>query len=175
MRCGRLVCRVDEVVEQHEQGVAFTGVGCDKVVEKHLVLLADAVDAAHPLFQAYEGPGDVVVDQDVGGLEVDAFVACVGCDDDLELAAHEGKADSVSLRIVLAAGVHTGGVAGGSEPVGDPLSCVGVLGEHDRLLSVARGDAVLGEAAFDEPLPLRRLPCGLLDRGADLVDQGLDS
>ena len=46
--------------------------------------LADAVDAAEALFQAVGVPGQVVVDHQVGALEVDAFAGGVGGDQDLD-------------------------------------------------------------------------------------------
>ena len=44
--------------------------------------LSDAVDAAEPLLKAVRVPGEVVVDHQVGSLEVDAFAGGVGGDQD---------------------------------------------------------------------------------------------
>ena len=76
----------DEVVEEDLQNVALAGVGRDQVVQLDIAGLADPVDAAHPLFETDEGPRDVPVHQHVRGLQVDAFVACVRRDEDLEVA-----------------------------------------------------------------------------------------
>ena len=47
--------------------------------------LADAVDAAEALFQAVRVPGQVVVDHQVGALQVDAFAGGVGGQQHLHL------------------------------------------------------------------------------------------
>ena len=51
------------------------------------MLLAVAVDAAHPLLQAHRVPRDVVVDHEPAELEVDAFAGGLGGDQDLALLA----------------------------------------------------------------------------------------
>jgi len=66
------------------------------------------VDAAHALLKADQRPGDVVVDQDVCGLQVDALVAGVGADEDLEVAAGEGVAGVIPDMVVVASGVPAG-------------------------------------------------------------------
>ena len=65
--------------------------GGDEVVELHVAGLADAVDAPHPLFEPHQRPRDVPVHEDVRGLEVDAFVARVSRDEDLEVAARRTR------------------------------------------------------------------------------------
>ena len=47
------------------------------------------MDAAHPLLEAVRVPGDVVVEQDVANLEVNALARRLGGDQDLDLAFPE--------------------------------------------------------------------------------------
>ena len=56
----------------------------DQVPEVADFGLADAVNAAEPLFQAVGIPGQVVVDHQVRALEVDAFAGGVGGDQDFD-------------------------------------------------------------------------------------------
>gem|GEM_PF-4780743 len=52
--------------------------------------LADAVRAAVALVELYRVPGDVVVDDDAGALQVQAFRGEVGGDEAIDGAAAEG-------------------------------------------------------------------------------------
>ena len=163
----QLVRGGDEVVEEREERLALARVGCDEVVEEDIARLPDAMDPAHALLEANERPRDVVVDEDVGGLKVDALVAGVGRHDDLEVAAHEREADLVAFAMRLSAGVDAGCEALRLEPFGDPFGGVGVLAEDDRLLGVARQDPVGREAVVDQSLPFRGSPVR-----AELVGSG---
>ena len=60
-------------------------VGGDQVPQVADLRLADAVDAAEALFQAVRVPGQVVVDHQVGALQVDAFAGGVGGQQHLHL------------------------------------------------------------------------------------------
>ncbi len=62
-----------ELLEQAVVDLAFAGVLGDEVPEVADLGLADAVDPAEALFQAVRVPGQVVVDHQVGALEVDAL------------------------------------------------------------------------------------------------------
>jgi len=53
--------------------VALDGVGSDEVEDQAVLALAVAVDASHPLLQAVRVPRDIVVEEDVANLKVDAF------------------------------------------------------------------------------------------------------
>src|SRR5208283_5584915 len=64
---------------------SLTGVLGHQVPEMANFGLADAVDATEPLFQPVGVPGKVVVDHQVGALEVDALSSRVGGDQDLHL------------------------------------------------------------------------------------------
>ena len=65
--------------------LAFAGLLGDEIPEMANLGLADAVDAAEPLLEAVGVPGQVVVDHQMGALEVDAFAGGVGGDEDLRL------------------------------------------------------------------------------------------
>src|SRR5271157_1386611 len=64
---------------------AFTGVLGDQVPEMADLGLADAVDTAEALLEPVRVPGKVVVDHQVGALEVDALSGRVGSDQDLHV------------------------------------------------------------------------------------------
>lgn len=78
-----------ELLVQALEDAAFDGVGGDEVEDEAVLALAVAVDAAHPLLQAVRVPGDIVVEEDVAGLEVDPFAGRFGGDEDLDLAFPE--------------------------------------------------------------------------------------
>ena len=69
--------------------MALDGVGRDEVEDQAVFRLAVAMDASHPLFQPVGVPRDVVVEQDVAALEVDAFAGRLGRDQDLDRAFAE--------------------------------------------------------------------------------------
>ena len=110
--------------------------------------LADAVDAAEALLQAVRIPGQVVVDHQVGALQVDAFASGVGRDQDLHflvvrecflrlaplLAAHAAVDDDDRL----------GPPEQGADPLGQVVQGVAVLGEDDELAAVPVGVEHLG-------------------------------
>ena len=63
--------------------LALAGLLGDEVPEVADLGLADAVDAAEALLEPVRVPGQVVVDHQVGALEVDALAGGVGGDQDL--------------------------------------------------------------------------------------------
>ena len=58
-----------------------------KLKIRQSLLLAVAVDAAHALLQPVRVPGNVVVEQDVAELEVDALAGRLGGHEDLDVAS----------------------------------------------------------------------------------------
>ena len=78
-----------QLLEQPLEDAALDGVGGDEVEDQAVLALAVAVDAAHPLLEAVGVPGDVVVEQDVAELEVDALARGLGGDEDLDRALAE--------------------------------------------------------------------------------------
>ena len=66
--------------------------------------LTDAVDAPEALFQAVGIPGQVVVDHEMGALQVDAFPSGIGSDQDKHLfVLHEALLDGAPLLTAQAA------------------------------------------------------------------------
>ena len=132
------------------------------------------MDAAHALLKPHQGPWDVVVDQHVRGLEVDAFIACVCGDDGLKIAAHERFPNFIAVWFGLPTGVHPCGEPLANETLGDPFRGVGVFGEYHHLLAAAGSDAVGGETVVYEALPFRRNPFRVGDGCFDPCDELLD-
>ena len=74
-----------QLFEQRAVDVAFAGLLGDQVPEVADLGLADAVDAPEALLEPVGIPGQVVVDHQVGALEVDALAGGVGRQQDLHL------------------------------------------------------------------------------------------
>ena len=109
--------------------------------------LADAVDAAEALLDPVRVPRQVVVDHEVGALEVQALAGGVGRDQDPGVdVLGEQLCDLAALLAPDAAVDGDHGVGAAEEiadPLGEVLQGVAVLGEDDDLLA---GDhRVVGE------------------------------
>ena len=78
-----------ELVQESLEYPPLDGVGGDEVEDQAVKLLAIPVDAPHPLFQAVGVPGDVVVEEDVAALEVDALAGRLGGHQDLDVPLTE--------------------------------------------------------------------------------------
>ena len=78
-----------ELVQQPLQDPTLDGVGRDEVEDQAVEPLSVAVDTAHSLFEAVRIPRDVVVEEDVAALQVDAFAGRLGGDQDLDGAISE--------------------------------------------------------------------------------------
>src|SRR5205823_8661727 len=66
------------------ENAPLDGVRRHKVENEAVLPLPVAVNAAHPLLQAVRVPRDVVVEEDVAALEVDALARGLGGDQDLD-------------------------------------------------------------------------------------------
>src|SRR5262249_39210489 len=71
-----------ELVEQGAVDVAFAGLFSHQVPEVTDLRLPDAVNTPEPLLQAIGVPRQVVVDHQVGTLQVDALARCIGGEQD---------------------------------------------------------------------------------------------
>ena len=138
-----------QLFEQALVDVALARVGGDQVPEVADLGLADAVDAAEALFEAVGVPGQVVVDHEVGALEVDALAGGVGREQHAHLrVVAEGLLRGAAL---LAAQSAVDGYDSRLAPEagGDALvqivERVAVLGEDDQLL-LRRGDRLRDRA-----------------------------
>ena len=74
-----------EFFQQSPIDLALAGFRSDEVPEMADLGLADAVDAAEPLFEPVGIPWQVVIDHQVRALEVDAFASRVRCQQHLHL------------------------------------------------------------------------------------------
>jgi hypothetical protein len=146
------LARLFELFQQLAVDVAFAGVVGNQVPQVADFGLADTVDAAKALFQPVGVPRQVVIDHQVGALEVDA------------LAGRIGGQQHLDFGVVLEGFLHLAGVLLGRTPpwmmttasfrprkLGDAVfqvvERVAVLGEDDQLL-VRRG---LGRRIWPEP------------------------
>ena len=77
------VCRslLLDLFEESLEDLALPGVGGDEVPESADLLLADAVHATEALLDAVGIPREVVVDHEVGGLEVETLTGGIGRDE----------------------------------------------------------------------------------------------
>ena len=133
--------------EQLGEDGAFPGVGRDEVPQVADLGLADAVDAAEALLDPVRVPREVVVDHEVGALEVQALAGGVGRDQDPGVDVLGEQLFSLGALISPDAAVDgDDGVAAAEEiadALGEVLQGVAVLGEDDDLLT---GDhRVVGE------------------------------
>ena len=93
------------------------------------------MDTAHPLFQPDQRPRDIPVDQNVRYLQVDALVARISGDDDLEPTVHEPCLNCCPFSVIVSTGVALCCETGVLERSDEPVSGVGVLSEHDKLIA----------------------------------------
>ena len=80
-----------QLLQQPPVDVAFAGLVRDQIPQMTDLGLADPVDAAEALFQAVRVPRQVVVDHQVGALQVDAFARGVGRQQHLHLRGRAGR------------------------------------------------------------------------------------
>jgi hypothetical protein len=90
-----------ELVEQAPVDVALAGLVGHQVPQVADLRLADAVDAPEALLQPVGVPGQVVVDHEVGALEVDALAGGIGGDQHVDRGVV--RKASWALLAVLAA------------------------------------------------------------------------
>ena len=89
------LARLLQLLQQRAIDVALAGLVGDQVPEVADLGLADAVDAAEALLEPVRVPGQVVVDHQVGALEVDALAGGVGGEQHL----HVGVVPERLLRL----------------------------------------------------------------------------
>ncbi len=138
----RLARRFELLQEAGVDG-ALAGLVRDQVPEVADLGLADPVDAAEALLEAVGVPGQVVVDHQVGALEVDAFARGVVRDHDQDRGVVQEGVDGVAARLAGEAAVDLddglGAAEAGADLVGEVGERVARLGEDDQLAAVARG------------------------------------
>ena len=99
--------------------------------------LADAVDAAEALLDPVRVPRQVVVDHQVGALQVQALAGGVGGDQDPDVRVLGEQLRDLAALLAADAAVDGDDGVGAAEQVADPLGevvqGVAVLGEDDDL------------------------------------------
>ena len=80
-----LQCVADflQLAQQLAENLPLDRVRGDEVENVAVFRLAVTVDAAHPLLKASRVPGQIVIEQDIAALQVDAFAGSLGGDEDL--------------------------------------------------------------------------------------------
>ena len=105
--------------------------------------LADAVDTAEALLQAVRIPGQVVVDHQVGALQVDAFAGGVGGDEDFDFLVVRECLLGLAPFLAADAAVNDDDGLGPSDecpdPLGEIIQRVAMLGEDDELAAMPVG------------------------------------
>src|SRR2546425_12164359 len=74
-----------QLFEETLEHPAFDGVGGNEVKDEAVLALAVAMDAAHPLFKAVGVPRDVIIEEHMAALEVDAIPGHFRSDQDLNI------------------------------------------------------------------------------------------
>ena len=137
-----------ELFEQAGENFALPGLGGDQIPEVADLALTDAVDAAEALFDAVGVPRQVVIDHEVGVLQVDALPGRVGG----QQHQHIGVVAEFFLDLapVVAVGAAVDGdhrsvaaqrVADAQQQV---VEGVAVLGEDDQLAAATLGGEHFG-------------------------------
>ena len=136
------LARLLELFQQLAIDVAFAGLLGHQVPEVADLGLADAVDAAEALLEAVGVPGQVVVDHQVGALEVDALAGGVGGEQHLHFRVVPERLLRLHPLLAAHAAVdHDHGLLAaqqGRDAGLEVVQRVAVLGEDDELL-VRRG------------------------------------
>jgi hypothetical protein len=159
-----------DLLEQASVDVTLAGPVSDEVPEVAGLGLADPVDPSEPLLDAIGVPRQVVVDHEVGALEIDPLPCRVGRDEDHDRrVVLEGALSSPAL-VARQAAVDRDDRLGTAEERADPLDevveGVAVFGEDDELAPAPRGVLHLG-FVLEQPREL-----GPLRVGPELSDVG---
>ena len=163
-----------------EAGVdgALAGLVRDQVPQVADLGLADAVDAAEALLEAVRVPGQVVVDHEVGALEVDALAGGVVRDHDQDRRVVQEGVHGVAPGLAGEAAVDLdhglGAAEAGADLVGEVGERVARLGEDDQLAPVACG--VGHQRLVEDALQLAPLGvgAGAAQRLGPLLEVGQD-
>ena len=129
-----------DLLEKAREDRTLAGIGRDQVPAVADLGLADPVDPAEPLLKPVGVPRQVVVDHEVGTLEVDPFAGGVVRDQDEHLLVMREGLDGLAPILSPDPAVDDGDGFGAPEPRADPLGEVvqGVagLGEDEELSAV---------------------------------------
>ena len=137
-----------ELFQEAEIDFAFARILGDEIPQVADFGLADAMNAPESLFQAIGIPGQVVIDHQVGALQVDALAGRVGGDEDFDfLVVLERLLGLLPLFPADAAVDDDHGFRladQGANPLRKVIQRVAVLGENDELAAMPMGVKHLG-------------------------------
>ena len=126
-----------ELGEQTMIDFAFAGFLGHEVPEMADLLLANAVDAPEALFEAVRIPRQVVIDHEIGVLEVHAFTGSIGGEKDTDFGVGTEQGLAFPAFVAVRAAVNGNDGVGRAEDAADfPLQIVqgvAVLGEDYHL------------------------------------------
>ena len=126
-----------ELGEQTIIDFALAGFLGHEVPEMADLLLADAVDAPEALFEAVRIPRQVVIDHEIGVLEVHAFTGSIGGEKDADFGVGTEQSLAFAAFVAVRAAVNgDDGVRRAEDAADFPLQIVqgvAVLGEDDHL------------------------------------------
>ncbi len=157
-----------DLLEQAGVDVALAGLVGDEVPQVARLGLADPVDPPEPLLDPVRVPGQVVVDHQVGALEVDALARRIGRDEDddrgIVLEGRLRRAPLVARQPTMDRDDRLRPPEERADPLDEIVERVAVLGEDDELAPSATGIAHLGRLLEE------RRELGPLRVGAELPD-----
>ena len=134
-----------EFGEQAVIDLALAGFLGDEIPQVTDLVLADAVDAPEALFEAVWVPRQVVIDHQVGVLEVHAFTGGIGGEENADLGVGTEQGLALAALVAMHAAVNGGDGVGRAEDAADAalqiVQRVLVLGEEDHFALTAIGVA----------------------------------
>ena len=163
-----------ELLQQTQVDFAFARILGHEIPEVADLGLADAVDATEALLQAVRIPGQVVVDHQVGALQVDSLAGGVGGEEDFDFLVMRECLLGLAPFLAADAAVNDDDRLGPSEECPDALGQivqrVAMLGEDDELAPMPVGVEHL-RVVLQEPgqlIPLA-IGSGLPDTQSDAL------
>ena len=137
-----------QLFKQAVEHLALTGLGRHQIPKVAHLTLANAVDAAKALLHAVWVPGQVVVDHEVGVLQVHALARCVGGQQHQHVGVVAERLLHFAPVIAVDAAVDGDHSLFAAQRVADTqqqvVERVAVLGEHDDFAATAIGGAHFG-------------------------------
>ena len=108
-----------QLLQQAVVDIALAGLLGDKIPEVTDFRLADPVNAAEPLLQAVGIPGQIVIDHQVGVLEVDAFSRGVGSYQNADIGIGAEKRLEAAALVAVGAAMDRDNRVGVAKDPGD--------------------------------------------------------
>ena len=137
-----------QLFKQAVEHLALTGLGRHQVPQVAHLALANAVDTAKALLHTVGVPGQVVIDHEVGVLQVDALARCVGGQQHQHVGVVAERLLHLAPVVAVDAAVDGDHSLFAAQRVADAqqqvIERVAVLGEHDDFAAAAIGGAHFG-------------------------------